>query len=150
MAVWRGGAKNKAPYESTHVRVPVPIKSKVQALIDEFKKDIEGFKKSEAQPSVSSLTGLEDDEEKDEDEDSAEPSDLETIKSQAETIQRYLSEIQFLNHKLEQLSLLTSLDDAKKLANTCLRSKAKGGKWVEVARLLKGIYKTEVTVDDLE
>jgi len=150
MAVWRGGAKKKAPYESTHVRVPVPIKSKVQALIDEFKKDIEGFKKNEAQPSVSSLTGLEDDEDKDEDEeDSAEPSDLETIKSQAELIRAYVTEIHFLNHKLEQLSLLTSLDDAKKLANTCLKSK-KGGKWAEVARLLTGIYKTEVTVDDLE
>lgn len=149
MAVWRGGAKNKAPYESTHVRVPVPIKSKVQALIDEFKKDIEGFKKNEAQPSVSSLIGLEGDEEKDEDEDedSAEPSDLETIKSQAETIQRYLSEIQFLNHKLEQLSLLKSLDDAKEEARKQIR--AKDRKNLTVANLLSEIYKATVTEEEM-
>jgi len=149
MAVWRGGAKNKAPYESTHVRVPVPIKSKVQALIDEFKKDIEGFKKNEAQPSVSSLIGLEENEEKDEeeDEDSTEPSDLETIKSQAETIRAYASEIHFLKHKLEQLSLLMSLDDAKKEARKQIR--AKGRKNLTVANLLSEIYKATVTEEEM-
>lgn len=132
-----GGRGNKAPYESTHVRVPLPIKADVQALIDEFReKQIEQPKKP--------LTSLEDEEE-----DSYEPSDLETIKSQAEAIQNHLSEIRYLNFKLEQSNLLTSLEDAKKLANTCLKSK-KGGKWAEVARLLSGIYQAEVTEEDLK
>ncbi len=144
MTVWRGGAKHKAPYDSTHVRVPVPIKPQVEALINEFRASIDGFNKGETKPSESPLTSLEDDEDED---DGAEPSDSETIKSQAETIQAYASEIHFLKHKLDQLSSLTSLEDAKKLANTCLTSKK--GKWQEVARLLSGIYQTEVTEKDL-
>jgi hypothetical protein len=37
MTVWRGGRGVKAPYESTHVRVPVPIKEKVEALVEAYK-----------------------------------------------------------------------------------------------------------------
>lgn len=37
MAVNKGGRGLKAPYETTHVRVPVPIKDKVQQLIDDYK-----------------------------------------------------------------------------------------------------------------
>lgn len=37
MAVWKGGRGIKAPYESTHVRVPVPIKEKIEELIEQFK-----------------------------------------------------------------------------------------------------------------
>lgn len=146
MAVWRGGAKHKAPYDSTHVRVPVPIKPQVEALINEFRASIDGFNKGETKPSESSLTSLEEEEE--DDEDGTEPSDSETIKSQAETIQAYASEIHFLKHKLDQLSSLISLEDAKKLANTCLISKK--GKWVEVARLLSGIYQVDVSIDKLK
>jgi predicted RNase H-like nuclease (RuvC/YqgF family) len=148
MAVWRGGAKHKAPYDSTHVRVPVPLKPKVEALINEFRASIDGFNKGETKPSESSLTSLEDEKDEEDEEDGTEPSDSETIKSQAETIQAYASEIHFLKHKLDQSSSLTSLEDAKKLANTCLTSKK--GKWREVARLLSGIYQVEVTSDDLE
>lgn len=32
-----GGRGIKAPYETTHIRVPVPIKSDVQRLIDRFR-----------------------------------------------------------------------------------------------------------------
>jgi hypothetical protein len=32
-----GGRGHKAPYKSTHVRVPEPIKDKVEKLIDEYK-----------------------------------------------------------------------------------------------------------------
>ena len=32
-----GGRGVKAPYETTHVRVPVPIKADVERLIDQFK-----------------------------------------------------------------------------------------------------------------
>lgn len=31
-----GGRGKKAPYETTHVRVPVPIKSEVERLIEKF------------------------------------------------------------------------------------------------------------------
>lgn len=37
MTVWRGGRGVKAPYESTHVRIPLPIKDKVEALSKAYK-----------------------------------------------------------------------------------------------------------------
>lgn len=37
MVVWKGGRGVKAPYESTHVRVPVPIKHMVEDLIQAYK-----------------------------------------------------------------------------------------------------------------
>lgn len=37
MVVWKGGRGVKAPYESTHVRVPLPVKEKVEAIIEAFK-----------------------------------------------------------------------------------------------------------------
>lgn len=37
MSVWKGGRGVKAPYESTHVRVPLPVKEKVEAIIQAFK-----------------------------------------------------------------------------------------------------------------
>lgn len=33
----KGGRGHKAPYESTHVRVPVPLKAKVDKLIEEYR-----------------------------------------------------------------------------------------------------------------
>jgi hypothetical protein len=41
MAMNKGGRGIKAPYETTHVRVPVPIKDKVQKLIDDYKNNLE-------------------------------------------------------------------------------------------------------------
>lgn len=37
MTVWRGGRGVKAPYESTHVRIPLPIKDKVELLSKAYK-----------------------------------------------------------------------------------------------------------------
>jgi hypothetical protein len=37
MTVWRGGRGVKAPYESTHVRIPVPIKDRVEELSKAYK-----------------------------------------------------------------------------------------------------------------
>lgn len=48
-----GGRGNKAPYETTHVRVPVPIKSEVERLIEEFRE-------GKSQQQENSLTSLED------------------------------------------------------------------------------------------
>lgn len=41
MAVSKGGRGLKAPYETTHVRVPVPIKEKIQKIIDDYKNDVD-------------------------------------------------------------------------------------------------------------
>lgn len=137
-----GGRGNKAPYESTHVRVPVPIKAKVQALIDEFRdSQIEQPKKP--------LTPLDEgDDEDDEDDEGSEPSDLEIIKSQAETLQRYAFEIHALKRDLDKLNTLTSLEDAKQTAKTIL--KAKKSATQSVVKLLTSIYHVDVTVEDLK
>jgi len=36
----KGGRGYVAPYETTHVRVPVPIKDKVEQLIEEYRKSV--------------------------------------------------------------------------------------------------------------
>ncbi|NEQ23554.1 MAG: hypothetical protein F6K28_31280 [Microcoleus sp. SIO2G3] len=48
-----GGRGVKAPYESTHVRVPKPIKAEVEALIEQFHSGGESHAKNK-------LTSLED------------------------------------------------------------------------------------------
>jgi hypothetical protein len=48
-----GGRGNKAPYETTHVRVPMPIKSEIERLIEEFRE-------GRTQQQENSLTSLED------------------------------------------------------------------------------------------
>jgi len=143
-----GGRGNKAPYQSTHVRVPIPIKSRVQALIDEFRE-------SQTLEPKKLLTSLDDEDQGDEDqgdEDQDEEgdglSDLETIKSQAEMIQRYVSEIQYLNYKLDELNSLTSLDEAIELARKVLVSKKSASR--SVSSLLSAIYTTEVTIGQLK
>ena len=136
-----GGRGNKAPYESTHVRVPVPIKAKVQALIDDFRD-------SQTEQPKKVLTGLDETEdEEDEQDEGSEPSDLETIKSQAEMIQRYAFEIQSLKQDLDKINSLTTLDDAKQTAKTILKAKKSASQ--SVAKLLTSIYQVDVTIDDL-
>lgn len=140
-----GGRGNKAPYESTHVRVPVPIKAKVQALIDEFRD-------SQVEQPNKPLTPLDEsedeDDEDDEDDEPSEPSDLEIIKSQAETLQSYAFEIHALKRDLDKLNTLTSLEDAKQTAKTIL--KAKKSATQSVVKLLTSIYQVDVTVEDLK
>lgn len=36
----KGGRGIKAPYETTHVRVPVPIKAEVEAMVENYKKGV--------------------------------------------------------------------------------------------------------------
>lgn len=38
--IWKGGPGHRAPYRTTHLRVPEPIKNKVQLLIDDYKKTV--------------------------------------------------------------------------------------------------------------
>lgn len=33
----KGGRGKKAPYETTHIRIPIPLKSKIEKLIQEYR-----------------------------------------------------------------------------------------------------------------
>lgn len=35
--IWKGGPGHRAPYRTTHLRVPEPIKDQIQAIIDDYK-----------------------------------------------------------------------------------------------------------------
>lgn len=138
-----GGRGIKAPYESTHVRVPMPIKKEVQALIDEFRE--REFKQ------VKPLTSLEEDEIDQDDEsdrDTYEYSEDEIIKSQAKMLQECRLEIESLNRQLEKLNLLTTLDEAKDSARSILRSKKSASQ--SLVKLLTSIYQIAVTLEDLK
>jgi hypothetical protein len=129
-----GGRGKRAPYETTQMRVPIPIKPQLESLIADYRERV--------------LLGTEDQDEDQDDEKEGELSDLETIKSQAEMIQAYASEIHFLKHKLEEINLFTSLAEAKESARTILRTKKSASQ--SVIKLLTSIYQTEVTIDDLK
>jgi Mg2+ and Co2+ transporter CorA len=140
-----GGRGVKAPYETTHVRVPIPIKPKVQAMIEAFRENYQ----SDPEKPLTGLTivdGLED--EAEEVEDEYEYSDAEIIKSQAEQIRNAAFEIQSLNQELNQLrNLLTSLDEALEVSRKLVKAKKSASQ--SMAKLLSDIYRTEVTVEDL-
>jgi len=73
-----GGRGKKAPYETMQMRVPIPLKLKLQDVISEYREKVllgDEQEQDDSEPS---------------DDDDSEPSDLETIRSQAETIQRYV------------------------------------------------------------
>lgn len=36
----KGGRGQKAPYESTHIRVPIPLKGEVERLIEKYRESI--------------------------------------------------------------------------------------------------------------
>lgn len=59
-----GGRGIKAPYESTHLRVPVPIKPQLEAIIEDYRttvtQDINLLTSYRINISNNSLTGLED------------------------------------------------------------------------------------------
>lgn len=140
-----GGRGVKAPYETTHVRVPVPIKPKIQAMIEAFR---ESYNSDPEKP----LTGLvvvdKVEDEVEEGEDEYEYSDTEIIKSQAEQIRNAAFEIQSLNQELNQArNLLTGLGDALEVARKLVKAKKSASQ--SMAKLLTDIYRTEVTVEDL-
>lgn len=59
-----GGRGIKAPYESTHIRVPVPIKDQIELIIEEYKEaitqDINLLTTYQINRNGNSLTSLED------------------------------------------------------------------------------------------
>lgn len=40
MPVWKGGRGAKAPYETTHIRVPLPLKQKIEQICEEYKQKV--------------------------------------------------------------------------------------------------------------
>lgn len=50
MSVSLGGRGKKAPYETTHVRVPVPLKAKVDHLIEEWRGHVDTGTLSPTEP----------------------------------------------------------------------------------------------------
>jgi len=140
-----GGRGNQAPYETTHVRIPFPIKELVQAASKYYRETL-------FLPTLNVVTPLaagdDDNQEDQEDDNRSDPSDLETIKSQAEMIQSYASEIHYLKHKIDELNSLTTLDEAKQTAKTLLKAKKSASQ--SVTKLLTSIYQVDVTVDDLK
>jgi type I site-specific restriction-modification system R (restriction) subunit len=130
-----GGRGKKAPYQTMQMRVPIPLKPKLEGLIADYREKV---------LLGDDLPELDDDSS---DEDDTDPSNEETIKSQAEMIQAYVSEIHFLKYKLDQLNPLTSLEEAKESARSILRAKKSASQ--AVIKLLTTIYQVEVTVEDL-
>jgi hypothetical protein len=136
-----GGRGNQAPYDTTHVRIPVPIKELVQAASKYYRETL-------FLPTLNVVTPLATgDDDNQEDDNRSDPSDLETIQSQAQMIQSYASEIHYLKHKIDELNSLTSLEEAKESARSILRGKKSASK--SIAKLLTGIYQTEVIEKDL-
>lgn len=137
-----GGRGNQAPYDTTHARIPVPIKELVQAASKYYRETL-------FLPTLNMVTPLAaGDDDNQEDDNRSDPSDLETIQSQAQMIQSYASEIHYLKHKIDELNSLTALEDAKQTAKTILKAKKSASQ--SVAKLLTSIYQVEVTVDDLK
>jgi len=137
-----GGRGNQAPYETTHVRIPFPIKELVQAASKYYRETL-------FLPTLNVVTPLATgDDDDQEDDNRSDPSDLETIQSQAQMIQSYAAEIHYLKHKIDELNLLTSLEDAKQTAKTLLKAKKSASQ--SVVKLLTSIYQVEVTIDDLK
>lgn len=58
----KGGRGHRAPYDSTHVRVPVPVKPKVDRLIEDFRRLVLDGEKPEREiyncPDSMTLTSL--------------------------------------------------------------------------------------------
>jgi hypothetical protein len=59
-----GGRGMKAPYETTHLRVPIPIKSQIEAIIEEYREavltDINLLTSYQININTNPLTSLED------------------------------------------------------------------------------------------
>ena len=142
-----GGRGNQAPYDTTHVRIPVPIKELVQAASKYYRETLFLPTLNVVTPLATGNGDSQDDDDNQDDDNGSDPSDLETIKSQAEMIQSYASEIHYLKHKIDELNSLTTLDEATELARKILASKKSASK--SVSSLLTAIYKTEVTIDQI-
>lgn len=108
----RGGRGQRAPYETTQMRVPIPIKPELESLIAAYRKKVlpaedEGDRKivlpaiedQDDDQDDDQTDDQDDDQTDDQDDDQTDPTDLETIRDQARIIQELRTEVQYLNLK---------------------------------------------------
>jgi hypothetical protein len=43
----KGGRGKKAPYQTTHIRVPLPLKAEIEKLIEDYRRSLENDVESE-------------------------------------------------------------------------------------------------------
>ncbi len=103
----RGGRGNKAPYETTQMRVPIPIKPELESLIAAYRKKVlpaedEGDRKIVLPVIEDQNDDQTDDQDDDQDDDQSDPTDLETIRDQARIIQELRTEVEYLNLKFSK------------------------------------------------
>lgn len=109
MAIPVGGRGKKAPYETMQMRVPVPVKPLLEKIVEEYRNNgVVPVKPNTSLGSVPPTPDVMSDIGKDQDDDDddfynddSEPTDAETIKSQAEMFQKLLSEKRMLEKELE-------------------------------------------------
>jgi hypothetical protein len=138
----RGGRGNHAPYSTTHVRIPEPIKSLVQDAA-------QYYRQNGCVPTLNMVTSLDevDDDEQDDD-NRSDPSDLETIQAQAQIIQAYLSEINYLKTKLNQVDSQVTLSNALEQAKWLVKQKKSAVH--SVSLLLAFIYHVDLMPSHLK
>lgn len=133
----KGGRGRQAPYTSTHVRIPEPIKDLVLVLAGYYRNTL-------TVPTLANLAPLDaKNVEKCNSPLPSEPSDLETIQSQAQTIRAYLSEINYLKHKLSQTDSQVTLSSALEGARKVVDQKKSARR--SLIKLLTYIYRVDVT-----
>lgn len=89
-----GGRGKKAPYDTTQMRVPIPLKSRFESAIADYREKV--------------LLGEDDNEPEDSEEDESEPSDAEVINLQHKKIQELMSEVKYLEFKLSHPSAIAT------------------------------------------
>ncbi len=103
----RGGRGQHAPYKTTQMRVPIPIKPELESLIAAYRKKVlpaedEGDRKIVLPAIEDQDDDQTDDQDDDQDDDQTDPTDLETIRDQARIIQELRTEVEYLNLKFSK------------------------------------------------
>jgi hypothetical protein len=84
-----GGRGKKAPYETTQMRVPIPLKAQIESTIADYREQV--------------LLETEDGEENEREPNEPDYSTEELLTMQAKKIQDLTSEVKYLNYKLSRV-----------------------------------------------
>jgi hypothetical protein len=127
-----GGRGKKAPYESTHVRIPLPIKDRVEELKNLYIND-----QLEHHDYLTT-------------EDHRLAGEYKKLLAESNgKIQRRHNPLTGIEEKVDcRDNPLTGIDDAVELAKKLLKQKKSAKE--TVAKLLTGIYGREISVDELK
>ena len=135
----KGGRGIKAPYETTHMRVPKPIKSIVLSAADYYRES--GMLPELKLPTALPFEPEVDDRSK----DINKMTQLELIEEQAGTIKFQRSEINHLRQRISKTDSLVTLSSALESARVLLAQKKSAR--VTVLKLLTYIYQADITED---